>query len=116
MSTHSLPVSVGRVVDRYVRAFAPERIVLFGSYAKGTHHSESDLDLLIVADYEMGGYAWLQRAHQLAADCFPPVDVVFATIEDVERAPITENPFLLSVLGTGIVIYACAQASVRHSG
>lgn len=100
-----LPQSLRRVVDRYVRAFAPKQIVLFGSYAKGTTHTGSDVDLLIVAEIgdEMNGP--LRRARQLAADCFPPVDVVFALPEDVAMAEVQQNTFLLSILGYGIPIY-----------
>jgi predicted nucleotidyltransferase len=46
------PPLLRRVVQRYIRAFAPERIVLFGSYAKGTNQQSSDIDLLVVADLE----------------------------------------------------------------
>ena len=31
-------------------ASAPDRIVLFGSYAKGPNHPGSDVDLLVVSD------------------------------------------------------------------
>ena len=114
MGEHALPLSLGRVVSRYVRAFAPERIVLFGSYAKGTNQPESDMDVLIVADLEGDISAHMRRAHQLAADCFPPVDVVFATSEEVDRSTVDRNPFLLSVLSTGIALYARGQPAARN--
>src|SRR6202030_1480055 len=41
-----------RLIRRYVRQvaerFAPEKIILFGSYAYGTPHADSDVDLLVV--------------------------------------------------------------------
>jgi predicted nucleotidyltransferase len=41
-----------RVIRRYARAiaeeFRPDKIVLFGSYAYGTPHENSDVDLLVV--------------------------------------------------------------------
>jgi predicted nucleotidyltransferase len=41
-----------RVIRRYARAIAeefdPDKIILFGSYAYGTPHEESDVDLLVV--------------------------------------------------------------------
>src|SRR5450759_370645 len=86
-------------LDRIIRAFAPERIVLFGSYAKGTAESGSDLDLLVVADIEGDAVLHLRRARQLVAASFPPVDVVLCTPEDVSEAPSAKSPFLLSVLG-----------------
>ena len=36
------------VVQRIVAGYAPDRIILFGSYAYGTPTEDSDLDLLVV--------------------------------------------------------------------
>lgn len=41
-----------RIVDRLVEAVEPERILLFGSRAKGTASEESDLDLCVIADMD----------------------------------------------------------------
>jgi predicted nucleotidyltransferase len=105
LNPQGLPPLLRRVIERYVRAFAPERIVLFGSYAKGTNHAGSDVDLLVVANLDGDPAFYLRRARQLAADCFPPIDVVFATPEDVAEAHTARSPFLLSVLGSGITLY-----------
>lgn len=104
-----LPPLVQRTVQRLVRAFAPERIVLFGSYAKGTVRARSDVDLLVIADAGASPAAGQRRARQLAADCFPPVDVVLVTPAEVAAAGSARSPFLASVLGTGITIYSRAD-------
>ena len=36
------------VTDRIVHGYNPDKIVLFGSWARGTAHEGSDLDLLII--------------------------------------------------------------------
>lgn len=100
-----LPTLVQRNVQRLIRAFAPERIVLFGSYAKGTVQSDSDVDLLVIAEVEGDRATYERRARQLSADCFPPVDVVFCTREELAAADTLSSPFLLSIVGTGITIY-----------
>jgi len=101
-----LPPLVQRTLERLIRAFAPERIVLFGSYAKGTVHGGSDVDLLVIANLEGNPAFHQRRARQLAADCFPRVDVVFATPLEVAEAATAKSPFLLSILGKGITLYA----------
>lgn len=111
-----LPQSVRRVVGRYVRAFAPERIMVFGSYAKGTHHPASDVDLLVIADLNTESAAHMRRARQLAADCFPSVDIIFATPEDVAGAADDPNPFLASILHSGVVVYAASAACASDTG
>lgn len=36
------------LVDKIVREFNPNKIILFGSYARGTATADSDVDLLII--------------------------------------------------------------------
>lgn len=42
------PPYLTEVVDRIVHKFHPVRIILFGSWARGTAREDSDLDLLVV--------------------------------------------------------------------
>ena len=42
------PELVQQIVERIVRAVDPEKIVLFGSRARGTHRPDSDIDLLVI--------------------------------------------------------------------
>jgi hypothetical protein len=79
--------------------------MLFGSFAKGMAHADSDIDLLLIAHAPEGTYHYRRRARQLAAGCFPPVDIVIATPAEIEEAPTASSPFLQSILGTGIVLY-----------
>ena len=39
---------IREMVDRIVRGFNPEQVILFGSYARGTQTRDSDVDLLVV--------------------------------------------------------------------
>jgi predicted nucleotidyltransferase len=103
--TQPLPPLVDRTLQRLIRAFAPEEILLFGSWAKGTRHVRSDVDLLIIADLPGSPVVHARRARQLAADSFPRIDIVFATPAEVAAAPTAKSPFLLSILGTGITVY-----------
>ena len=100
------PTINNRILERLIRAFAPERIVLFGSYAKGTAHSGSDIDILIVADLQGDPVAHLRRARQLVADIFPPVDITFCTPEELRAADRASSPFLLSIIGKGLTLYS----------
>jgi predicted nucleotidyltransferase len=42
----SLPLAIQRIVER----LAPEKIILFGSYAYGSPTPDSDVDLLIILE------------------------------------------------------------------
>ncbi len=101
-----LPPLVQRVVQRLIVTFAAERVILFGSYAKGTVRSRSDVDLLVVTDVTGNPEFYQRRARQLTRDCFPRVDVVLASPAEVAAAATARSPFLQSILGSGIEIYA----------
>ncbi|MFQ6031658.1 MAG: nucleotidyltransferase domain-containing protein [Candidatus Zixiibacteriota bacterium] len=41
---------IGEIVERIRKEYQPEKIILFGSYAYGEPHEESDIDLFIIKD------------------------------------------------------------------
>ena len=48
MGKQQVEKTIQRIVRRIVMQFQPERIILFGSYARGEAGPDSDLDLLVV--------------------------------------------------------------------
>ena len=42
--------AIDQVVEQIVEKFKPQKIILFGSYARGNPHPESDVDMLVVMD------------------------------------------------------------------
>ena len=48
MGKQQVEKTIQRIVRRIVMQFDPERIILFGSYARGEAGPDSDLDLLVV--------------------------------------------------------------------
>ena len=100
-----LPPLVERTLARLIRAFAPERILLFGSRAKGMAKDTSDVDFLVIAQVEGNPALHQRRAKQLASDCFPRIDIIIATPDEVADAANARSPFLASILGSGITVY-----------
>jgi len=45
-------VDIDRMVQRIVAKFHPEQVILFGSHARGNAGPDSDVDLLVVMDFE----------------------------------------------------------------
>ncbi|MFZ4508981.1 MAG: nucleotidyltransferase domain-containing protein [Fimbriimonas sp.] len=58
----TLPASIQKVIDLGVRKSAPERVVLFGSRARGDASPTSDYDLVFFGVREMAGW------HDFAAE------------------------------------------------
>lgn len=42
--------AIDQVVEQIVEKFKPQKIILFGSYARGNPRPESDVDMLVVMD------------------------------------------------------------------
>jgi uncharacterized protein len=103
--TATPPTFLRTPIERLVRALAPTRIVLFGSYAKGSERPGSDVDLLVIADAAGEPAAVVRRVRQLVATSFPPIDVVLCTPEDAEHADRDRSPFLQSILESGVTVY-----------
>lgn len=61
-----------QIVDALVAAGQPEKIILFGSRARGEDRPDSDLDLLIVQAVQPGGSRWQElRRLRRAVRSFP---------------------------------------------
>jgi predicted nucleotidyltransferase len=73
-------------ITRRIRAVSdPQRIILFGSYARGEPGPGSDLDLLIIKDEVDSTRAEAARIYRVLADLTVPVDVVVVRTAYVQR-------------------------------
>jgi predicted nucleotidyltransferase len=100
---------VEEVVRRVVQVASPEKIILFGSAARGEAGRESDVDLLVVK----AGADPLDVARRIYRHLFgagAAVDVVVVTPEDVDRY--RDNPALVikHALTEGKVVYEATRA------
>ena len=75
-------VQIDRIVRRIARKFRPEKIILFGSHARGEAGPDSDVDLLVVMAFE--GSALDQAVEIKAAlpNYWVPVDVIVSKPEE----------------------------------
>jgi predicted nucleotidyltransferase len=79
------PEILADVVVRVVRAAAPEKIVLFGSAARGEMGPHSDIDILVIKRGKFDYGRMLTTIYSELSEIDSSVDVVLATPETVER-------------------------------
>ncbi len=93
------------VVADLVSACDPERIILFGSVARGADGPYSDIDLLVVADPTADRHAMATAALIAVAEALPEVDPVV-----VGRAAIVPN----SVIAGSVIAAALREGRVVY--
>jgi predicted nucleotidyltransferase len=96
------------IIDRLVAGFAPLQIILFGSYARGTAHRGSDLDVLVVLPDEPGGLRHREvTVAMLRALSDLPVakDVVVTTPDEIARRGHLVGTVLREALREGKLLY-----------
>jgi len=81
-TSQSVQRDIRKMVRRIVRQFHPERVILFGSHARGDAGPDSDVDLLVVMPVP-GSKREKQMEIQAVLRGVPvPVDVIVSTPEE----------------------------------
>ncbi len=97
------------IVRRLVRAVAPDRIILFGSGARGKMTAESDLDLLIVKAGCNTRRLAAEARCSLGSDG-PPVDVIAATPEHIRKHADSLSLVFAPATREGVTLYDKTRA------
>ena len=96
-----------RVIRRFVRAivdeFHPDKIILFGSYAYGTPHDDSDVDLLVVMPAR-NQHDQAVRIHWRLAAPFP-LDLIVRTPKEMKWRLEEGESFLTTIVSQGKILY-----------
>jgi predicted nucleotidyltransferase len=82
MATASVERLIDKMVRRIVKRFDPEKIILFGSHAKGTARPDSDVDLLIVMPVAGSKRKMQLELRAALHDVRVPKDVIVTTPEE----------------------------------
>jgi predicted nucleotidyltransferase len=103
-----LPPNIPRaVIRRFARKIAekfdPKKIILFGSFAYGTPHEWSDVDLLVV----MPAYNEINQSIRvsLAFDPVFPLDLIVSTPERLQRRLADGFSFWQEIINKGLTLY-----------
>lgn len=96
------------VVERLVDGFDPERILLFGSRARGTARPDSDLDVLVVMPSGTRKSETQVAMRRALRDLHASKDILVTTPDEIERRGKIPGLILRTALGEGIEIYARA--------
>src|SRR5216683_3787845 len=107
-----------RLIRRFARQvaerFQPDKIILFGSYAYGTPHADSDVDILVI----MPARNQLDQAVKIELACDPPfpLDIIVRTPHNMQWRLAEGESFLREITTRGKVLYEKDHARVVAQG
>lgn len=89
---------------RLVEKYAPEKVILFGSQARGDARLDSDADILVVMPYEGRPFA---KTREIRRACKPDfrVDLVLRRPEDLQARYRWGDPVIREALDHGEVLH-----------
>ena len=107
---------INYVVEKIVREIQPEKIILYGSYARGDFHKDSDLDLFIIKDGEESNKIFRRQVDRLFRGRLFSLDVRVRKPLEVEWNFQAQNPFYLyHIFKDGKVLYDRENQSAEVS-
>ena len=100
-------VAMNRIEEfgrRIGQEFGAERVVLFGSYARGAVTEDSDVDLLVIVPFEGRS---VDKSVEIRMKLRPrfPIDLLVRTPEKVQQRLEMGDDFMREILEEGKVLY-----------
>lgn len=96
---------VDETVNLIVSAFNPEKIIIFGSVARGTATDESDLDILVVMDSDSKPTRRAREIYSATSDIDLAMDIIVLTPDEFWDNRDSPYSFLSEIVRTGVVVY-----------
>ncbi len=96
---------INEIINRIVKNYLPEKIILFGSYAYGEPKENSDLDLLLVKDSNIPRYRRGREVRKFLRGLKVPIDLIVYTNEEIQKWSNVKTAFITNIIKKGKILY-----------
>lgn len=93
------------IVRRIVAATDPDKIIVFGSRARGDHRPDSDIDILVIKESSEPRYKRSRGLYGMLSDIMVGVDIVVYTPDEVREWQGARRAFVTTAVREGKVLY-----------
>jgi predicted nucleotidyltransferase len=99
------PQLIQEIVRRIVAVSQPEKVILFGSRARGTARPTSDIDLLVITHTTQPRHRRAPPLYGVLSDILVPMDIVVYSPEEVQEWSEVRQAFVTTAIREGQVLY-----------
>ena len=107
--------ATSEITRRIVEVVKPERIVLFGSRARGDAREDSDFDLLVIAPSDEAQWKRTLPIYRALAGLRVPTDVVWFTQDEINEWRNVKSHFITTAMREGKVLYEVVECFTTRS-
>jgi len=93
-----------KIIEAILKVVKPDKIILFGSQARGNARPDSDYDILVIKSGIESSYK-LESSIYMSLEVEAGVDLIVATPEIVEQYKDTIGCIIKPAIQEGIVVY-----------
>jgi len=107
MMTSELKALLDAIVQKLIKYFAPQKVILYGSYAYGNPEPDSDLDLLIIKETSERFIDRWQSVRRILSDPnrMSPIETLILTPGEISDRIARGDQFIAEILKKGRVLY-----------
>lgn len=96
---------IDKIKQILIKIEKPQIIYLFGSYAYGEPNESSDIDILVINDYNLPRRKRGFQARKELAKLQLPIDVIFYTPDEVNKYNDASVAFITTIMQKGRKLY-----------
>jgi len=107
MTKERVEQTIQNILERLLTGYAPQKVILFGSYAYGNPRRDSDIDLLVIKETSERFIDRWVTARRLLTDPSRrlPLQVIVLTPQELSERLDIGDQFIKEIIDRGEVLY-----------
>ena len=93
------------MTQRIVEHFAPQKVIAFGSWARGEAKPDSDIDFLVIMPHGVSKRDSQVAIRRALKDFAVPKDVIVASSEEIKQKQKINGLIYRAAMSEGVVLY-----------